>query len=171
MRLKNPKAKGGAFEREVAKSLSLFVTSGKRADCFWRSSLSGGRATVAHLKGKDVRQCGDICAVAPEGNAFSEQWYVECKHMKTLKIGEFIVKRTGPLYRIWKHTIKCAKKFNRDPLLIVRQNTWPTLCISRTNHLAHWIQPWVHTDGMDISLFDALVQSRYEPPQKRVQWR
>lgn len=38
-------SKGGAFEREFSKLLSLYVTEGTRTDVFWRSSQSGGRAT------------------------------------------------------------------------------------------------------------------------------
>ena len=37
--------KGGAWEREFSKYLSLWITEGERDDVFWRSSQSGGRAT------------------------------------------------------------------------------------------------------------------------------
>ena len=79
------KAKGSAFEREVCKKLSLWITDGKMDDCLWRSAISGGRATIAHRKGKVVRQGGDICAVSLEGHVLTNKWYIENKHVKKME--------------------------------------------------------------------------------------
>jgi len=57
------KGKGSAFEREFCKDLSLWWTFGEREDVFWRSSNSGGRATVRASAGKTtVGQHGDVAA-------------------------------------------------------------------------------------------------------------
>lgn len=53
--------KGGEFEREFSKLFSLYVTEGKRTDVFWRSSQSGGRATVRAKSGQKTEgSYGDI---------------------------------------------------------------------------------------------------------------
>lgn len=117
------KAKGSAFERKVCVALSLWVTNGERKDVFWRSAMSGGRATV---RGLEVRQAGDICAVAPEGHAFCDQFYVECKHYKSLDF-HCLLKGTGILHRFWTDTAKKAIKRRQTPMLIARQNGSPTI--------------------------------------------
>src|SRR5215216_6431446 len=53
--------KGPQWEREVCRALSLWVTNGERVDVFWRSAMSGGRATVHN---RSVIPChkGDKCS-------------------------------------------------------------------------------------------------------------
>jgi hypothetical protein len=119
----NAKQKGSAFERKICVALSLWVTDGQRKDVFWRSAMSGGRATV---RGLDVRQAGDVCAVAPEGHAFCDQWYVECKHYKSLDF-HCLLKGTGKLHKFWLDTAKKAIKRNKTPMLIARQNGTPVV--------------------------------------------
>lgn len=130
------KAKGSAFEREVCKRLSLWVTNGKSEDVFWRSAMSGGRATVGARKGKDLRrQAGDITAVAPEGHSLTERYYIECKHVKQLRIDRFIVTETGPLADFWKVAKREAERHGRIPMIIARQNQMPTLVLLPYMHV------------------------------------
>jgi hypothetical protein len=129
MRKGGSKVKGGGYERAICKKLSLWITRGKRADVFWRTALSGGRATVAHMKGVDVRQAGDICSVAPEGHALCDLWYIECKHIKNLRIGSFFTTGKGELASFWRTTEKKAIEHGRWPVLIARQNHFPDLII------------------------------------------
>lgn len=73
--------KGGQFERDMCKALSIWWT-GKAAldDCFWRVGGSGGRATVRGRKGKATSgQCGDICATDARGIPFTDVLAVEMK--------------------------------------------------------------------------------------------
>lgn len=61
-------AKGSSFERLICKELSLWWSGGTRDDIFWRSSNSGGRATVRGRQGKGTfGHCGDVAAVDPIG--------------------------------------------------------------------------------------------------------
>lgn len=118
------KQKGGQFERDVCKRLSYWISKGTREDIFWRSAMSGGRATVHGMK---VRQAGDICAVAPEGHAFCNKFFVECKHVKKLGLDQFIVKDTGPLATFWKKAHEQASKRGLHTMIIARQNGWPIM--------------------------------------------
>jgi len=61
--------KGGAFEREFAKELSLWWSDGQHDDWFWRSSASGGRATQRAKAGKTtINSVGDISAQSAEAH-------------------------------------------------------------------------------------------------------
>lgn len=63
----NKAAKGGIFEREVARQLSLWWSDGQADDWFWRTAGSGGRATNRAKRGKSTaNSAGDIGAECPE---------------------------------------------------------------------------------------------------------
>lgn len=125
----NGKQKGSAFERTICKKLSLWVTGGAKADAFWRSAMSGGRATVAHARGINVRQVGDITPVAPEGHVL-DGLYIECKFYKDLGIASFIFSNRGKLATFWRQTVKLAHKHCREPWLISKENHTPPLLIA-----------------------------------------
>ena len=81
MRKGGGKEKGSAYERAICKRLSLYVSKGKRDDLFWRSAMSGGRATLQAKKGKKAQaQAGDITSIAAEGNKLTSTFMIECKH-------------------------------------------------------------------------------------------
>lgn len=67
--------KGAAFEREFSKQLSLWWSDGGSKDVFWRTPMSGGKATVDQRS----THAGDIRAVLPEGEGFTELFNVELK--------------------------------------------------------------------------------------------
>lgn len=72
--------KGSEFERKICKQLGLWWTNGKRDDVFWRSSQSGGRATVRSRQGKSTYgSYGDITALDPIGNPLLKLWTFELK--------------------------------------------------------------------------------------------
>ena len=74
------KGKGSNFEREIAKELSLWWTDAKRSDVFWRSSMSGGRATIRSKKGLTTHgNYGDIAIADPLGQPLIELATIELK--------------------------------------------------------------------------------------------
>jgi len=74
-------AKGGQFERDFAKALSLWWTKDERDDIFWRTAGSGARATVRTNKGqKTVGQYGDITATDPDGKILIDNILFELKN-------------------------------------------------------------------------------------------
>lgn len=127
MRKGGGKGKGSSFEREICVALSKWLTNGVSVDVFWRSAMSGGRATVA--KGA-VRQAGDITAVATEGHILTDHYYIECKNYKDLNL-DCLIKGKGTLLTFWQTAQKEAAKYNRHPILIFKRNHWPTMvCMS-----------------------------------------
>jgi hypothetical protein len=72
-------AKGSAFERSICKQLSEWWRPG-RDDIFWRSSQSGGRATIRSRKGKSTAgSYGDIAATDPCGVDLLRFFTIELK--------------------------------------------------------------------------------------------
>lgn len=73
-------SKGSAFERAISKQLSLWWTNGESDTVFWRSAMSGGRATVRAKVGKSTAYlAGDICAIDPIGAPLVESTVIELK--------------------------------------------------------------------------------------------
>jgi hypothetical protein len=127
------KRKGSGFERKICVALSRWVTKGKRRDCFWRSAMSGGRATV--IGHQHIRQAGDICAVAPEGVPFIETFVVECKAYKDIDLEAFIVSNKGKISKWWKKVKSEATQQGRVPMLIAKQNLTPVLVFLPTKFM------------------------------------
>lgn len=136
IQLVNSKAKGSSFERIICKQLSLWVSSGTHEDCFWRSAMSGGRATVALKTGKQLRrQAGDITATAPEGEPLTSKFFVECKHVRNLALESFIMRDKGLLAEFWRTATREAKNHGRAPMIIARQNRCADILITTTKSL------------------------------------
>jgi hypothetical protein len=138
MRKGGGKQKGASFEREISVALSLWVSGGKDKDLFWRSAMSGGRATVAYRKGDTLkRQTGDITANAPEGHALTDLFFVEVKFYKDLEVDSLVYTGKGKLAEFWKIACTEAAKYGKRPMLIAKANNRKTLlCMNRGNALA-----------------------------------
>jgi hypothetical protein len=128
MRPGGGKAKGTAFERKVCKDLSLWVSHGSDPDLFWRSAISGGRATVLLKGGRSIKPAGDICAVDPAGHKLTDRYFIECKHDRNLELSRFLC-HTGKLWKFWEKAVQQAVDHRRSPMLIARQNNFPILLL------------------------------------------
>lgn len=160
MRPGGGKGKGAAFERAICKQLSLWITNGKKTDCFWRSAISGGRATVRHRKGESTRQAGDICAVSPEAHAFTDKWFVECKHVRRLNIEGFLLSNKGDLAKFWKVAKQQAARHDRWPMIIARQNNSPILVITPLHGLSDIEPKFVSVSReCDVYLFEDMLEA------------
>lgn len=130
MRPGGGKRKGSAFERNVCRDLSLWVSLGQRDDVFWRSSMSGGRATIG-LRTGNVRtaQAGDVSAIHALGERLLDHVVVECKSYADLNLFAGIANDTGRMHRFWVDLRLHAAKFGKRPMLVARQNGMPTVCL------------------------------------------
>ena len=68
----NPKQKGNAFEREVAKKISLAISKNKEKNHFRRTKLSGG-----------LEEAGDIVGATKIGIDFCNDYIIETKSLST----------------------------------------------------------------------------------------
>src|SRR5262245_34921481 len=89
---RGPKSKGANWEREVCRLLSRWMTDGKDEGVFWRSSMSGGRATVHRRRGSRAADaaCGDICALKPVGHRLLRHFFIECKATRDLALEAYL---------------------------------------------------------------------------------
>lgn len=97
--------KGGDFERELCRTLSLWFSGGKRDDLLWRSSQSGGRATARARKGQTTAgHCGDICATCPEGEPITRKitWELKRGYNKTARMSDLLTYS----YKDWENAKK-----------------------------------------------------------------
>lgn len=161
--MKNPKAKGSQFEREVCKKLSCWLTNDEREDVLWRSAMSGGRATIAAKKGKRLTaQAGDITSIHPESAAFTDIFLIECKFYRDLQIHK-VFKGGGRLVSFWNDVVREAGKYRKKPMLIAKQNNLPELVVLNScgsklfNGALHSI---IYPYGMHIILFDDLLKTK-----------
>jgi len=154
MKAGSGKGKGAAFEREVSRRLSLWLSEGKRDDLLWRSAMSGGLATLQYRKDKiNLTQSGDLSAIGEGAYEFCEKTFVECKHYQDLQIGRSIVNKTGGLITFWKIVVREARKYDKRPLLIAKQNRYPTIVVTDTRHPRLWLNPIVTVDHWEVPAF------------------
>lgn len=120
----NPSRKGGAFERECARLLSLWLTADRDRNQLIRSVSSGG------WEYRNVRQVGDLAPNGPQGAAFRRVYGVECKnreswawrHLWTAEDG-------GEVIRWWrKHRDECDGA-GLVPLMMLTKNYQPLLVV------------------------------------------
>jgi hypothetical protein len=126
------KQKGGSFEREICKKLSLWISNNERDDLYWRSAMSGGRASVQFKKGKiNKTQLGDISSIDSEGEILTNNWVVECKSYKNLHVDSLIFGKPikDSIYGYWNTLYNLCVQTNKRPLLIAKQNGKPTLML------------------------------------------
>lgn len=139
--------KGGAFEREISKVLSWWLTKGERDDVFWRSAGSGAKATVT---GK-VTQAGDLCAVDSLGEPFLSMFIVECKRRRDFGMkGLFYGRDRSPVVIAWMKLLDECWKFDRLPFMVVREDAAPTMLL-------------LDEDGVDL-LQGGNRENEFDPP-------
>lgn len=128
------KAKGGAFEREIAVKLSLWYSEGERDDIFYRSHSSGARFTSRKKRNKDTAyQSGDITCSDPAGKILIDNWSIECKtgYGKWDILDSIDSKQPkSAIENFWNQCLKDAKLSCKNPVLIFRrQSRFPCICM------------------------------------------
>ena len=98
------KSKGSSFEREMAKYVSLWWTDDERDDVFWRTSNSGGRATVRSRSEQETfGQYGDLQATDPIGQPLIDFFSIEIKRgYKGATIADVLDRPTKVAMQPWE---------------------------------------------------------------------
>lgn len=165
MRSGGGKAKGAGFERMVCKRLSLWLSQGRRDDLFWRSAMSGGRAT---LKSGRKAQAGDISAIHSEGDTFLQDVFIECKNYANLDLVAFLLgKDKGKLSKFWETALMQAAETNkRYTLLIGKEDYRPIFVLTSPNWLLdseNELYPILSGDSFQLYWFDDLFPKPEKP--------
>ena len=94
--------------------------------------MSGGRATLAYRKGTRLAsQAGDITAIDTAGEPLTRQFLLEIKHYRNLQFAGLLI-GTGELSKFWKKLKDDSASYGKLPMLIARQNSYPTIaCLDR----------------------------------------
>ena len=119
------KSKGSAWEREVGKLLSLWLTNAERPDIFSRNVLSGGSFTLAEAAGKQSsRMAGDLMAAHPLAFRFLSRFSVECKHLANIGLDAFIFdpRMMSPLGHIIRQARRQARYTDAEYMIVAKQN-------------------------------------------------
>ncbi len=160
--------KGYKFEREVCKDLSLWLSDGADRDYFWRSAMSGGRATIGRKNGVTLlRHAGDVMATHPKAHHFVERFVVDCKSLKKLNLNSLIQKGIGVMGEAWSKVRTEGEAYGKTPMLIVRENLGRTLMAvprGTPGFAQAALVARLYREDMDIYLFDDLIEHPYERP-------
>ena len=126
------KIKGDNYERIISKKLSIWLSKGENDDLFWRTQGSGSRHTTRYKKNLTLEgQSGDVASVrSGVSEEFLKVFCVEIKFYKDINLWGIVTKSKVGLLGFWKQADEQAKRVNKMPILIVKQNYKPALLIS-----------------------------------------
>jgi hypothetical protein len=160
-------AKGGQFERDISRTLSLWWTGGKRDDIFWRTSQSGGRATARRKAGRAMQAkgtYGDLCAIDPIGQPLINVLSIEVKRGYSRYsiqdlidgkpgsgVAEFIAQAKGDAEASGRTWMIIWKRDKREPVVIVPEYDVNTAFLSLG--IAHKFPP-LETRIRELRFFD-----------------
>lgn len=124
-------SKGGQFERDVCRQLSLWWSSGERDDLLWRTGGSGGRATTRARKNlATCNQHGDICAMDKSVEPLLKVFTFELKRGYSRQFISQLFERTDrSAIQQWEKWIQQARESAK------KAGTPYWLIISRKNNL------------------------------------
>jgi hypothetical protein len=123
--------KGPQWERSSCQRLSLWVTNMLREDVFWRTSISGGRATFRSRRvdtNQAVRsrlldnQQGDITAIHPDGQVLLDLFIIECKFWRDMEFAHLVFGKRGMFLPEWLKLQNSCNRHDRAMLFLAKQN-------------------------------------------------
>lgn len=129
MRAGGGKAKGGQFERDMARRLSLWLTDGKKDDCLWRSAGSGSMSTNSIKRGTGAKQyqASDLSPNSPEAYLLLDRFTIECKYYANLQLEALLFNPKCQILTFWKQARRDADSVGKLPFLIAKQNRRPIM--------------------------------------------
>lgn len=146
------KRKGSAFERQVARMLSLWLTDGNDSVQLIRSVLSGGWGK-RRVAGEDTawRQVGDLASNGEAGERFRAKFAVECKKGYGVDFHDVWTRAPSlaTLHGWWAKISEEARDANLTPLLVFRGDNkplmaaLPTSCVEKCGTARYMILPWL----------------------------
>lgn len=130
--------------------------------------MSGGRSTVAFKKGKRLAtQAGDLSAIHSIGNRLIDRFLVECKAYRDLNYPGLLTNR-GNLVEFWAEALLQARRYDKEPMLIAKQNQMPiTVCLTTDGNtvFGRAVRPVLiaRKINMRIVLFDDFIANALVP--------
>lgn len=109
--------KGGAYERDVSRKLTIWASGKNMPMWYWRTSGSGSQAS----RSGDLKSpmAGDIMATVPEGAFFTDIFVVECKNRKNENVLSFIDQEdSDDPYLWWLEAMYESMATKRLPMVV-----------------------------------------------------
>lgn len=133
MRAGGGKQKGAQFERDVCEALSRWIDPGGTDTHYWRSAMSGGRATVRGRIGKKTEsQSSDLSAITEKGMLLLKKFSIECKFVADLELVTAMVSARGKMAGFWEQVLNDARDHRKAPMMVAKQNMWPAFVFMRS---------------------------------------
>ena len=157
-------SKGSAWERDVCKILTKWVSGTEKPYLFWRGRGSGGMFTQDSSIG--TKFSGDIYSVGEEGQALMSKISIECKNgYEGASLDLFLKEnKNDPLEKFWIQALNDATKSNKLPFLIFKKKNMPViwLCIPEQIKIPENMRyikiAWKHLPDMYITSFKDFLQ-------------
>lgn len=113
-------SKGGDFEREIAKMLSVWLIGKEKPYQYWRMPGSGALATIHE---ENIGLSGDIRALTSQASFLTDIFSIECKtgYPKTSFWQHFKDIKNFNVKSFWRQCVEDANKADKQPMLIYRK--------------------------------------------------
>lgn len=118
--------KGSSWEREIAKTLTKWLTGSEKPYVWWRMPGSGAIATISE---ENKELSGDIMPLRPEGAFLTDRYSIEAKtgypnsnfhkHLKGVKNDEIRL--------FWEQCVGDAVRADKRPMLIYKKKQYNSL--------------------------------------------
>jgi hypothetical protein len=151
-------AKGAAFERQIAKLFSLWISDGESPDLLWRSAGSGGRSTLRRKQtGRGIEyHASDIAPLHPDAAPFVDVFTLECKTYASIDLHQlFYDPEHSTIAKWWAQACRDAASVGRWPLMVVKELRQPALVVLLASAAPRSLQMFrnrVHLRGLDVVL-------------------
>jgi hypothetical protein len=112
-------SKGGAYEREISRLLTKWLTGTEKPYVYYRTPSSGAMLTIHG----DMNMSGDIIAVRPEGEWFTTLYSVELKngYPNTSLDLFFKYNKADHIKAFWEQCVRDADMSDKRPMLIYKK--------------------------------------------------
>ena len=112
-------SKGGDFEREICRFLTVWCGGDPKKPYFWRQPASGGMFT----RNADDNMSGDIRSIRPEGDFLTKYISLELKNGYPKASFDYHLKcnKSDGIREHWQQCVDDAGGSNKMPLLIYRK--------------------------------------------------
>jgi hypothetical protein len=159
------KRKGGQFERDVCRAISLFWSDGAYDDLCWRSSGSGNKGTVTKTKNKSY--WGDLVGTSPLIESLFKVFCFELKHYKDIDVTEILRGlKNNKLLLFWNQALRSAVFSKRIPVLLCKPNNFPIMLVVKRSDAFVFIDtmnkklPFISiSDKLCIFNFDSFLEN------------
>lgn len=168
--MKSSAQKGGAYERELAKKLSLWISAGVRDDLLWRSVGSGGHWTKISKKAQLVKEtqsestfkdhAGDLTYIHKDGKPFIDAVGIESKRRNNPQTEKFLLNIASKksLSEWWNTHLGICKNLDRAAMLVSKENLHPAILVTDFHITPNLPYTYVSSSDCYVYLFEDYIK-------------